>query len=88
MKAKIKYLLQLYNLNRHSEIYIFKYYVSKLFWFMIFNQIKYKWKSNNIEISENILSSMPGDTRARSYFYEIPCQRSLFNNSNQNFSLE
>ena len=82
MKAKIKYLLQLNNLNRSFEIYIFKYNVSKLFWFMIFNKIKYKWKSSNIEISENILSSMKGGNRARSYFYEIPCQRSLTNISN------
>ena len=28
---------------------------------MIFNQIKYKWQNNNIEITENILSSMAGD---------------------------
>ena len=29
---------------------------------MIFNQIKYKWQNNNMEITENILSSMAGDT--------------------------
>ena len=29
---------------------------------MIFNQIKYEWQNNNIEITENILSSMAGDT--------------------------
>ena len=28
---------------------------------MIFNQIKYKWQNNNIEITENILSSMARD---------------------------
>ena len=28
---------------------------------MIFNQIKYKWQNNNIEINANILSSMAGD---------------------------
>ena len=27
-------------------------------------------------------------TRARSYFYEIPCQCSLFNISTENFNLE
>ena len=41
MKAKVKYLLQLNDLNRLFEIYIFKY-ISKLFRFMIFNQIKCK----------------------------------------------
>ena len=28
---------------------------------MIFNQIKYKWESNNTEITVNILSSMAQD---------------------------
>ena len=27
---------------------------------MIFNQIKHKWQNNNIEITENILSSITG----------------------------
>ena len=29
---------------------------------MISNQIKYKWQNNNIEITENILWSMTGDS--------------------------
>ena len=28
---------------------------------MIFNQIKYKWQNNIIEITDNILSSMAGE---------------------------
>ena len=38
---------------------------------MIFNQIKYKWQNNNIEITENILSSMGGDRFASQNFFII-----------------
>ena len=31
---------------------------------MIFNQIKYKRQNNNIEITANILSPIPGNTQA------------------------
>ena len=33
---------------------------------MIFNQMKYKWQNNNVEITANILSSMVGDGWRRS----------------------
>ena len=38
-------------------------------------------------------ANLPNDsylrkTRARSYFYEIPCWNSLFNISNENFNLK
>ena len=53
---------------------------------MIFNQIKYKWQNNNIEIAENILSSMVRNMKLifmQFYFSVIKQEEEVNNNTEE-----